>query len=76
VAAQTLQHLADEMRALWDSPLLTELHALCNWLGESDMLSDYAILAEAYRRRIGVDQHPASANVYLRALLEMAKTAM
>lgn len=71
-AARGLQALAEAVRCLSGSPLLTELHALCNWLAESDMISEFALRAQAYRQRIGVDQHPADAEAYLRALIQLA----
>ena len=75
-AARRLQRLADELRARPDMPLLAELHALCNWLGESDIISDYAQAAHAYRRRIGAGASPATAEDYLRALLGLARDVM
>jgi hypothetical protein len=75
-AAALLQHLAEDLRGRPDLPGLTELHALCNWLAESDAVSDYAAATQAYRMRIGVDQHPADAQAYVRALLELARQAM
>lgn len=75
-AARQLQALADGLRALDNSPLLQELHALCNWLGELGNISDFAETAQAYRARIGLDRHPADAEAYLRALVDLAKQAM
>ena len=75
-AAQSLQTLADGLRGMGNSPLLAELHALCNWLDESGNISDFAQAAHAYRTRIGVDRHPTDATAYLRALLELARQAM
>jgi hypothetical protein len=75
-AARQLQALAEGVRALRDSPLLDELHALCGWLAESDNISDYALLAHAFRARIGVERSVESAEDYIRALIELAKEAM
>ena len=75
-AARQLQGLADELRGLRDSPLLGELHALCGWLGESDNITDYALRAHKLRRRIGVDREVASAEDYIRLLIELAKEAI
>ena len=75
-AATLLQRLAGELRARPDLTLLIELHALCNWLGESDNISDFARAAQEYRERIGIDRHPANADAYLRALIELARQAM
>ena len=72
-AARLLQRLADELRKLQGSPLHRELGAICNWLAESDDISDFAMLAHEYRQRIGVDVHPDNGEAYLRALLDLAK---
>ena len=75
-ASALLQRLADALRAQADMALLTELHALCNWLGESGNISDYAQAAQSYRARIGVDAHPTSAEEYVRMLLQLAQQMM
>jgi hypothetical protein len=72
-AAALLEKLADELRALQDSPLYREYGAICNWLAESDDISDFAQLAHDYRLRIGVDAFPQTGEEYLRALLDLAK---
>ncbi len=73
-AADRLQALANELRDGADlTPLWTELRSLCNWLGESDAISDYAELAAAYRTRIGIAEHPENGAAYLRALLGIAR---
>jgi hypothetical protein len=75
-AARQLQALADGLRRQSDSPLLGELHALCGWLGESDNITDFSLRAHELRRRIGVDRQVASAEDYIRLLIELAKEAM
>jgi len=72
-AAALLQRLANELRPLQGSSLYRELGAICNWLAESDDISDFAQRAHDYRQRIGVDVWPESGEAYLRALLDMAK---
>lgn len=72
-AAALLQRLADDLRLLQGSTLYRELGAICNWLAESDDISDFAQRAHDYRRRIGIDVWPESGEAYLRALLDMAK---
>lgn len=72
-AAALLQKLAHELRALQGSSLYRELGAICNWLAESDDISDFAQRAHDYRRRIGIDVWPESGEAYLHALLEMAR---
>ncbi len=72
-AADRLQALADDLRsAAGLAPLWTELRSLCNWLAESDAISDYSELAAAYRSRIGISEHPDNGAAYLRALLAIA----
>jgi hypothetical protein len=72
-AAQRLQTLADDLRHLQASPLYREYGAICNWLAESDDISDFAQLAHDYRLRIGIDTFPETGEDYLRALLELAR---
>jgi hypothetical protein len=72
-AAALLQKLANELRELQGSTLYRELGAICNWLAESDDISDFAQRAHDYRLRIGIDVWPESGEAYLHALLEMAR---
>jgi hypothetical protein len=72
-AAQRLEHLADDLRRLQGSPLYREYDAVCNWLAESDDISDFAQLAHDYQLRIGIDAFPETGEDYLRALLDLAK---
>ena len=72
-AAVQLERLALEVRGLRGSPLFKEYLAICNWLGESDGISDFMELANDYRVRIGVDRSPADGEAYLCALIELAK---
>jgi LPS O-antigen subunit length determinant protein (WzzB/FepE family) len=72
-AAQRLQRLADELRQMQASPLYREFSAICNWLAESEDITDFAQLAHEYRLRIGVDVFPETGEDYLRALLEIAR---
>lgn len=72
-AAARLQKLSDDLRHLQSSPLYWEYGAICNWLAESDDISDFAQLAHDYRLRIGVDAFPDTGEDYLRVLLDMAK---
>jgi len=47
-AAALLQRLANELRPLQGSSLYRELGAICNWLAESDDISDFAQRAHDY----------------------------
>jgi hypothetical protein len=71
-AARLLEDLAEDLRHNPYAALWAELRAVGNWLGESDAISDYAILAADYRRQIGITEHPTNGAGYLRALLRIA----
>jgi hypothetical protein len=72
-AARQLEKLAEDVRRLRGSPLFQEYLAICNWLGESDGIADFSLLANDYRARIGIDRSPENGEAYLRALIDLAK---
>jgi hypothetical protein len=72
-AAKLLQNLADDVRRLTGSPAYVEYLAILNWLGEFDVMDDFAERANEYRARIGADHFPQTGEDYLRALIELAK---
>lgn len=72
-AARQLERLAEDVRRLRGTPLFQEYLAICNWLGESDGIADFSLLANQYRERIGMDRSPADGEAYLRALIDLAK---
>ena len=72
-AAKLLQELADDVRGLPGAPVYVEYLAILNWLGEFDVMDDFAERANEYRARIGVDHFPQNGDDYLRALIELAK---
>lgn len=72
-AARQLQALAEQMRALEGSKLLHEFRCICNWLGESDGIEELAQLMRDYHGRIGVDEHPADGDAYLRTLIGLTQ---
>jgi hypothetical protein len=72
-AARLLQKLADDLRGLRHSPTYTEYLAILNWLGEFDVMEDFAARADAFRAGIGVNHFPEDADAYLRALIAIAK---
>jgi hypothetical protein len=74
-AARQLEKLAEDVRRSQGSPLFQEYLAICNWLGESDGIADFSLLAHDYRSRIGIDRSPENAEAYLRALIDLAKQA-
>jgi hypothetical protein len=73
VAAKLLQNLADDVRRLPGAPAYVEYLAILNWLGEFDVMDDFAERANDYRARIGVDHFPQNGDAYLRALIALAK---
>ena len=72
-AAELLQKLADEVRGLQGSPAYTEYLAILNWLGEFDVMEDFAERAHDYRTGIGVTHFPQNGEAYLNALIAIAK---
>ena len=72
-AAKLLQKLADEVRQLRAAPVYVEYVAILDWLGEFDVTEDFLERARDFRRRIGIDHHPASGEDYLRALIAIAR---
>src|SRR5215204_3388354 len=72
-AARLLSKLADDVRRLHASPVYTEYLAILNWLGEFDVMEDFAERANEYRARIGIDHFPEDGEAYLRALTALAK---
>ncbi|MGE0259319.1 MAG: hypothetical protein AB7H71_13705 [Alphaproteobacteria bacterium] len=74
-AAELLQKLADQVRGLGGSPVHVEYLAILNWIGEFDMMEEFAARAHEYRSRIGVEHFPEDGDAYLRALIAMARDA-
>jgi hypothetical protein len=72
-ATKLLQKLADDLRRMREAPAYIEYLAILNWLGEFDVLEEFAERANAYRSRIGVEEFPESGEAYLRALIALAK---
>ena len=72
-AARLLEELADDLRQKAYTAEWRELRSICNWLAESDAISDYADLAMDYRVKIGVSEHPRDGGDYLRGLLAIAR---
>ena len=72
-AAELLRKLAEEVRGLSGSPAYTEYLAILNWLGEFDVMEEFAERANAYRSRIGIEQFPESGQAYLQTLTALAR---
>jgi hypothetical protein len=72
-AAELLQQLADDLRALAGSPAYREYQAICGWLDEFDGMAELAEYARDYRARIGIDKFPQGGQEYLRVLIGFAK---
>ena len=75
-AARQLQTLAAELRTLRDSALYAEYQCMCNWLSESDGLSDLVLRREDFRTMFGFGTWEDSGESYLRVLVEMAKETL
>jgi hypothetical protein len=72
-AAKLLQKLADDLRALAESPAYREYQAICGWLDEFDGMAELSEYARDYRARIGIDKFPTDGEDYLRVLIGFAK---
>ena len=72
-AAGQLQKLADDLRTAPDAKLLEEYCCVCNWLSESDGISDFVLRAQDFREMIGFGEWAATGDDYLRALIGMAQ---
>lgn len=72
-AAQLLHKLAEDLRRLGGGPAYAEYLAILNWLGEFDVMDDFAERANAYRAAIGVMHFPRDGGAYLEALTALAK---
>jgi len=72
-AVKLLQKLADEVRRLRGAAVYIEYLAILNWLGEFDVMEDFADRALQYRMQIGADRFPETGEAYLKALIALAK---
>jgi hypothetical protein len=72
-AARQLRKLADDLRRAPDAKLLEEYRCVCNWLSESDGISDFVLRAQDYREMIGFGEWAESGDDYLRALIALAQ---
>jgi hypothetical protein len=72
-AAQQLLKLADDLRQAPNAKLLEEYRCVCNWLAESDGISDFVLRAQDYREMIGLGEWAETGDDYLRALIGLAQ---
>ena len=72
-AARQLQKLADDLRRAADPKLLEEYRCVCNWLSESDGISDFVLRAQDYREMVGFGAWAETGDDYLRALIALAQ---
>ena len=72
-AARQLQKLADDLRDAPNQKLFEEYRCVCNWLSESDGISDFLLRASDYREMIGFGEWAETGDDYLRALIGMAQ---
>jgi hypothetical protein len=71
-AARQLQKLADDLRRAPNTKLREELRCVCNWLSESDGISDFQLRASDFRETIGFGEWAETGDDYLRALIRLA----
>jgi hypothetical protein len=72
-AAAQLRKLANELRHDASPKLLEEYRCVCNWLSESDGISDFQLRAQDFREMIGFGEWAETADDYLRALIGLAQ---
>jgi hypothetical protein len=72
-AARQLQKLADDLRHAPNAKLLEEYRCVCNWLSESDGISDFVLRAQDYREMIAFGEWAETGDDYLRALIGLAQ---
>jgi len=72
-AARQLQKLADDLRRAPNTKLLEEYRCVCNWLSESDGISDFVQRAQDYREMIAFGEWAETGDDYVRALIGMAQ---
>jgi hypothetical protein len=53
--------------------LLEEYRCVCNWLSESDGISDFVLRAQDYREMIGFGEWAETGDDYVRALIGLAQ---
>ena len=72
-AARQLQRLADDLRRAPNPKLTDELRCVCNWLGESDGISDFLLRVRDFRERIGFGEWAETGDDYIRTLIGLAQ---
>jgi hypothetical protein len=72
-AARQLWKLADDLRRAPNAKLLEEYRCVCNWLSESDGISDFVLRAQDYREMIAFGEWAETGDDYLRALIGLAQ---
>ena len=71
-AAAQLSKLSEDLRPMPGSSLLDEYRCICNWLSESDDLSDLSQTVHDYNVAIGFGVWAETGEDYLRALIDIA----
>jgi hypothetical protein len=71
-AARQLWKLAEDLRRTPNEKLLEEFRCVCNWLSESDGISDFVLRAQDYREMIAFGEWAETGDDYLRALIGLA----
>src|ERR1700721_853760 len=62
------QKTPDDLRHAPNAKLLEEYRCVCNWLSESDGISDFVLRAQDYREMIAFGEWAETGDDYLRAL--------
>jgi len=71
-AARQLRKLAGDLRRTPNEKLLEEFRCVCNWLSESDGISDFVLRAQDYREMIAFGEWAETGDDYMRALIGLA----
>jgi hypothetical protein len=72
-AARQLRKLAADLRRAPNAKLLEEYRCVCNWLSESDGISDFVLRAQDYREMIAFGEWAETGDDYIRALIGLAQ---
>ena len=72
-AARQLEKLADDLRRAPDLKLLEEYRCICNWLSESDGISDFVLRAQDFREMVAFGEWAETGDDYLRAMIGLAQ---
>jgi hypothetical protein len=72
-ASRQLRKLAEDLRTAPDLKLLEEYRCICNWLSESDGISELQLRAQDFREMIAFGEWVETGDDYLRALIALGQ---